>query len=135
MFSRLCNTNSTLIKRDQKTGHLGVGYGQLTRVPLLGEQRNDASPASNDAPVTNDGIGGASSPGIAVGRDENFVRTELGRTVKVDGVDRFVCAQSNDFLDSRPYGGLDHAGRSVDIGLDEFVRVVLGSGTCLRAAA
>ena len=62
VFEALQHEFDSLIKRDQKTGHLGVGYGQLTRVPLLGEQRNDASPASNDVPVTHDGIGGASSP-------------------------------------------------------------------------
>ena len=103
VFEALQHEFDSLIKRDQKTGHLGVGYGQLTRVPLLDEQRNDASPASNDVPVTHDGIGGASSPGIAVGSDEDFVRTELGRSIKIHGVDRLVGAQGNDF-DSRPNG-------------------------------
>ena len=62
VFQALQYEFDPLIKRDQKTGHLGVGDGQLTRFPLLGEQRNDATTTANDATVTDDGTGGAPSP-------------------------------------------------------------------------
>ena len=99
VFQALQYEFDPLIKRDQKTGHLGVGDGQLTRFPLLGEQRDDATTTAHHVTVTDDGTGGAPSPGIAVGRDEDFVRAKLGRSVKIHGVDRLIRTESNDFLD------------------------------------
>ena len=132
IFSKLLRTNSTPCSRVMKARHVGIGNGKLTGFPLLREKRNDASATTDDITVTHDGIGGGSSPGIAVGRDENFVGTELGRSIEVHWVDRLVGTEGDDFLDARPNGCLHHVGCPVDIGLDKFVRVVLGGRHLLQ---
>lgn len=99
---------------------------------MLEEERDDRASASNHVAVADHGEASAALAGVVVGGDEDFVRAELGGSVKVDRIHGFVGGEGDDLLDAGGDGGVNDVHSAVDVCLYEFVRVVLGGGDLLE---
>ena len=70
-----------------------------------------------------------------VGRHEQFVRTQLGRTIQVDRRGGLVGRQSHHLLDAAIHGRFDDILSANDISLDRFERVVLSCWHLLQGGS
>src|SRR5579863_6110086 len=114
----------SLLERDPEPGHAGIGDGYFAALALLEEYRNHAAAAAQNISVA-----GATEPGILrtrirIGLHEHFLRTKLGRTVQIDGIHRFVCAQGQNAAHSAVDGRIDDVASAHDVGLYGFERIV-----------
>ena len=92
---------------------------------------NDGAAASRHVAVADDGKADVLRPRVGVGRDEELVGNQLGSAVKIHRVHRLVGGERHHLLYAAVQTCVDHILRSVDIGLNGLVGIVLAGGNLL----
>ena len=122
----------TLLQGDVEPGHFMVGDRQRAACTSVEEERNDRSAASHDVAVAHNREAKVALATDVVGRGEQLVRAELGRTVQIDRGGRLVSRQRDDTRHVRIQARLDQVLGTEYVGLDAFKRIVLGGRHLLQ---
>src|SRR5690606_17918669 len=90
----------TLLERDPKARHTGIGDENNAGGALAQECGDDAPATADDVAVADDRHSRAVLIGRRIRGDEQLLRDELRRAVEIDGLDRLVGAEGDDLLDA-----------------------------------
>ena len=128
LFDAMNNEFHTLIEGDPETGHTGISDSDFAALALLLENGDHAAPAAHHVAVTGATETSILRPGIGIGLHEHFLGAQLGCTVKINRVDRFVGAEGENAAHTLVDGGVDHISATHDVGLNGFEGIVFTRG-------
>ncbi len=122
------HTVYTGLQRDVEARHAHVGDWDALRaaVALADEEGDHAAARTHHVAVAHHGEAYRAVTLDIVGGGEEFVARQLGGSVKIDRGARLVGGERHHMPDSGLERGVYHVLRSVDVGLDALLRVVLG---------
>ena len=124
----------SLFESNPETGHARIGYGDTASLPLLKKYWDDTAAATHHIAIARTTEAGLLRSRVGVSLYKHFFGAEFGCAVKIDRIDRFVRAQSNNTMYALVDGGIDDVASAHDVGLDRFERVVLTGGHLLKCS-
>ena len=100
--------------------------GNTPSRPLFQEKGDHGAPAAHHVAVADHGKAGFRLTGVGVAGGEEFVRTQFGGAVKIDGTGGLVRTEGHHPLDLLVGGYIDDVFRAHDVSLHGLEGVVLG---------
>src|SRR6266487_2601411 len=113
-----------LFESDPETRHAGIGNCDPPTLALLHKYGNDAPPAADYIAIPCAAEVRILSAGVGVCLHKHLLGAELGRSVKIDGINGFIGAEGHDPTDTAIDRSIDHIFPAHDVGLNCFKRIV-----------
>ncbi|MPN26659.1 hypothetical protein SDC9_174084 [bioreactor metagenome] len=108
IFSRADHKAHALLQADPETGHAVIGNGHFAALTLFEEHGYHRSAAAHHIAIPHAGEAHIAPASVGVGLDDELFGGQFGGAVQVDGVDRFISAESNHTLHTHINGGVNN---------------------------